>query len=132
MATRAIILVLAVSLVAATLSFASNERPKRLGSRVADLEKAVKDLQERVAALEGKPKKERVDDPFEACRQWAKDGAYIDKMTSDYRVIKEAGLSEDEVLRSSLDACTERVTNTDELPMCRACMTAIVRESFKD
>ncbi len=129
---RALILVLVVSLIATTLSFASNGKRKRLGDRVDDLEKAVNNLQERVAALEGKSEEEKAGDPFEACRQWGKDNGYVNKMTSDYRVFKDAGLREDEILKSSLDACRDRVTNPDQLPVCRACMTAIVRELFKD
>ncbi len=134
MAMRALVLVIAVSLVATTLSFASNQKPKpkRIANRVADLEQAVNDLRDRVAALEGKPKKKKASDPFGACREWGKDSGYIRKMTSDYRVFKNAGLSEDEMLRGSLDACQERVTKAGELPKCRACMTAILSELFKE
>lgn len=72
-------------------------------------------------------------DLFEACRQWGKGSTYVKKMTSDYRVFKDVGLvAKDEILSSSLDACIERVTNPDQLPVCHACMTEIIDSLFKE
>ena len=129
---KSISLVLMAVLIATSFTVASGGNRKRIADRVVDLEKAVGDLQARVAALEGKPAHTQRPAMLDPCRQWGKSRRYISNLTSDYRVLKNAGLPKAEILSSALDACIERVTSESELPACRACVTSMIEDLYKE
>ena len=129
---KSISLVLMAVLIATSFTVASGGKRKRIADRIVDLEKAVSDLQSRVAALEGKPAPTQPLAKLDRCQQWGKSRRYISKLTSDYRVLKDAGLPKAQILSSALDACIERVSSESELPACRACITSMIEDLYKE
>lgn len=117
-------------------SFRAKEVSGHETTSAAENELLVKQKQQRYRAKRAVQKAAKAQkvrsDPFEICQQWGKDRKYVDRITANYWMAKDIGLSKDEIMNSSLDSCEDRVAFDDQLPDCRACMTSIIENVFHD
>lgn len=96
-------------------------------------ENASRSAEQRKKYQEGRQRQKYAKRMFNGCRRWGKDDAYMAEKTAAYRVAKDVGMmSEDEILRGSLDACIDRVESNVDVPDCQECMRAIIRELFDE
>lgn len=70
------------------------------------------------------------DGSLPACKRWARDEDYIQKLIWDYEKLKSF-FPEEEVVQAAKDACQDRVITEREFVECRECVEEIVRALYK-
>lgn len=86
-------------------------------------------IQEQATKSNGyQPKKYR----YQSCRDWGASDDYLNMLAEGYFAVKQAGMSRNEVIKGTRDACIERVNNDSQLRLCEDCVTKIVKDVFRN